>query len=201
VWTLDGTTWTEKNMSTPLPPRYGGSFDMQLPRGRALLFGGEPIAGASYDDTWEFDGSAWSPVITDSHPPGRAAHVGFPSRNAGEVIVFGGVSGIGSDPPLTDTWRFRYASNEPREQCELAVDNDGDGLVGCADPDCWTVCTPLCPPGQPCDPAAPKCGDGVCNTALENCRNCPGDCTCTPVCGDTFCDGGETHATCPGDCP
>jgi len=50
-----------------------------------------------------------------------------------------------------------------------------------------------------CDAQSARCGDGEC-TALETCRNCPGDCTCTPVCGDFVCDPGEAAATpCPGD--
>ena len=46
----------------------------------------------------------------------------------------------------------------------------------------------------PCDPAAPHCGDGTCS-ALENCRLCPIDCTaCDAICGDGYCDTGETAA-------
>lgn len=62
-------------------------------------------------------------------------------------------------------------------------------------------CAPLCPPGAPCDAAAPRCGDGACNSDIEGCRLCPGDCgACTAVCGDNFCDPGETAASCKGDC-
>jgi hypothetical protein len=38
--------------------------------------------------------------------------------------------------------------------------------------------------------------------ALESCRLCPQDCgACAGVCGDFFCDAGETATSCPGDCP
>jgi hypothetical protein len=86
------------------------------------------------------------------------------------------------------------------ETCATSLDADGDGLAGCADPDCWFVCTPLCPPGSlTCDPAWPSCGDTVC-AGGENCRNCPGDCgACTERCGDLCCDGAEA-TSCPGDC-
>ena len=99
------------------------------------------------------------------------------------------------------TWELSFrAQAELYEVCQYGYDIDGDGLVGCADPDCWGYCTPLCPPGAECDEAAPHCGDGVCNEALETCRLCPDDCTCEPLCGDFFCDAGESTANCPGDC-
>jgi hypothetical protein len=48
----------------------------------------------------------------------------------------------------------------------------------------------------------PYCGDGICNGG-ETHATCPGDCPGNddPYCGDGICNGGETHATCPGDCP
>jgi len=87
--------------------------------------------------------------------------------------------------PLGDTWLLRWDNAHPDESCHLDVDDDGDGLAGCADSDCSAVCT--------------HCGDGVCDP-LEDCRICPADCGCTPVCGDSICDPGEDHKSCPGDC-
>jgi len=96
-----------------------------------------------------------------------------------------------------DAWLLRYVATGARyETCASGVDNDGDGLAGCADPDCWARCTPACAPGT-CTTTV-GCGDGTCNAALENCRNCPADCSCEPVCGDAICDPLED---CPGDCP
>lgn len=85
-----------------------------------------------------------------------------------------------------------------REACTTGIDGDGDGLGGCDDPDCWGWCTPSCAPGADCDPTLPSCGDGVCNEGLETPRICPSDCGTEPVCGDFYCDPGETG--CPGDC-
>ncbi|MBK7540042.1 MAG: hypothetical protein IPI49_32745 [Myxococcales bacterium] len=79
---------------------------------------------------------------------------------------------------------------------------DRDGLIGCADPDCWAYCSPFCPPGQPCDAADRRCGDGTCSAALETCQACPQDCgACPSVCGDYACTAGESAASCAGDCP
>jgi hypothetical protein len=72
-----------------------------------------------------------------------------------------------------------------REACDTGFDGDGDGQIGCADPDCDALCAP--------------CGDGVCS-AFESCALCPADCGTCQLCGDRRCDPGETCASCPGDC-
>ena len=50
-------------------------------------------------------------------------------------------------------------------------------------------------------PAAPFCGDGVCDHASGEFGTCNAD--CPPVCGDYYCDGprGENTWTCDVDCP
>jgi len=68
------------------------------------------------------------------------------------------------------------ADSSDGDDCSQALDGDGDGLIGCADPDCWGYCTPECPPGAVCSPTAARCGDGACNPSLENGQLCPADC-------------------------
>ncbi|MEZ4364803.1 MAG: hypothetical protein R2939_00785 [Kofleriaceae bacterium] len=113
----------------------------------------------------------------------------------------GGMIGVSSDLSVT---RLAYVSDAAAEVCTGGFDVDHDGLIGCADDDCWGVCAPTCAPplalAEVCDPevAEPRCGDGTCS-GVESCRLCPADCgACTPVCGDHLCDAGEA---CPGDCP
>ena len=196
----NGTAWTQDDATTPLQVR--GQYSLAFSRcaGAGCYSAASSFTSTPYTDTWEWDGTSWSSVNVTLPPP-RAGQATYLGRNGSDVLVFGGFPALNPGAPYYDTWRFRYDSGESRELCEAAVDNDGDGLAGCADPDCWSTCSPQCPPGEPCDAAAPKCGDGVCNAQLENCRNCPADCTCAPACGDTFCEGSESHATCPGDCP
>src|SRR5205823_3154193 len=99
-----------------------------------------------------------------------------------------------------DHWLLRWDGEGADQACTSSTDDqDHDGVLGCTDRDCWATCTPLCPPGLPCDAAAPRCGDGACTDPLETCRDCPGDCgTCKSICGDAMCEPAEA---CPGDCP
>jgi hypothetical protein len=98
--------------------------------------------------------------------------IGIYDAAQGHTTMFGGRV---ANEVLDDVWVYGFASSvEPSEACD-GTDADGDGLVGCADPDCWARCTPHCPPGTTCDPAQPHCGDGTCS-AVESHALCPQDC-------------------------
>ncbi|HEV7554163.1 MAG TPA: kelch repeat-containing protein, partial [Kofleriaceae bacterium] len=195
TWVWDGDDWSERT-TTPSPPACTGARMTWDPRRRHLvLFGGR--AGTALDAVWEWDGAAWSRLSVANAPPGRYDEAWFPVRDG--LVAFGGFPTQIGRGGLDDTWLLRWDNAHPDEACHFDVDDDGDGLAGCADPDCWSVCTPACPPGVSCAGTTPRCGDGVCDP-IEDCRICPADCACTPVCGDFICDPGEDHLSCPGDC-
>jgi len=185
TWTFGASGWASYSGASPTP-----SFPMPTqklawaPARQRLVFAGDT------GDAWEWNGATtqWQAVAA-SNPPAAAHGAGVTTLDGAAVRIFEGFGG--------DSSELRWQGPGLDERCD-GSDADGDGLVGCADPDCWSVCTPSCAPGTTCDAAAPKCGDGTCNAAFETCRTCPADCTCTPVCGDFICDPGET---CPGDCP
>jgi cysteine-rich repeat protein len=195
AWEYDGTTWTKVAAPQEPPARSWHAAAWHGSRGSLVMFGGVLATFSQYDDTWELRGSAWTQQPIAERPEKRNGHSTSQLPDGSGVLVFGGL--LNNNTGSAELWRLRWSNDRPHELCTLDVDNDGDGSAGCADPDCWARCSPLCPPGAVCDPSWPRCGDGSCNAALEDCHLCPMDCTCTPVCGDTFCDPGES---CPGDC-
>jgi hypothetical protein len=200
TWTYDGTDWTLVQSPTPLVPRvFTQTLAFDVIARTCATFGGFAPGGIPLGDTWAWDGS-WHPTLVTSALPARGYAVSFSSPGDAGIMIHTGSDDVDGGPKFGDTWRLRYENTSPRENCFVTTDNDNDGLDGCADPDCWGTCTPGCLPGTTCDASLPKCGDGTCS-AIENCRICPTDCTCTAACGDAFCDAPETNATCPGDCP
>jgi hypothetical protein len=195
TWIWDGADWTEIMPPERPPARRGATLAWDPARKRLVLFGGEGGGGTSLSDAWELDGDRWERLALFTAPPKRMDHA-MSSLSHG-IVVFGGFDGN----LLNDLWRLRWEHATRDDACIVGSDLDDDGLEGCADPDCWSKCTPLCPPGTPasCAQSTPHCGDGTCGP-VESCRHCPGDCGACDVCGDATCDGTETIATCPGDC-
>ena len=113
-------------------------------------------------------------------------------------------------PPVGEramaTWILSIPPSVTPEACMSALDVDHDGEIGCADDECWGMCSSLCPPTiatASCAMDVPRCGDATCD-GVETCRSCPADCaigTACPVrCGDAYCDTAESMSSCPGDC-
>lgn len=199
TWIWDGSDWTEVATPVKPSPRSGGTLTWNAARRALVLAGGVQ----EFLDAWEWVGNATSPasgtwqlVTTSSQVAPRERLASTPSFDGSGIEIVAGLPVVGGSP-TNEQWRLRYAGPVARDTCRTGFDHDGDGKTGCDEPDCWADCTPLCPPGAPCDMTAPRCGDDVCSS-IESCRSCPGDCDCAPTCGDFICDPGET---CPGDCP
>lgn len=198
TWEWDGSKWIEVASLTTTPSaRFGHAMTYNAARKRIALFGGyDSIYRA---DTWEWDGINWTEVSTATSPDSRAFGAAAFDAVRGRVVLFGG----GDSFPIQNDaiWQFSYERDEQvYETCLHGFDNDGDGLIGCNDPDCWSYCSPSCPPDSAsgCETSFPHCGDMICNDQLETCVSCPQDCgICTSICGDFLCNAGEP---CPGDC-
>jgi hypothetical protein len=187
TWTFDGTDWKPLSPTTSPQPRQGARLAWYPARHRLALFGGRTPT-TWVNDTWEWTGKDWEMVPVALVPSQRAGASLFPLLD-GSIGMFGGVYGVSFNfRAYNDTWRLSWDGNSPGvNSCRSQLDEDGDGLAGCADGDCALTCA--------------GCGDGVCAQPLESCRICPSDCSCTARCGDFYCDAPETHANCPGDCP
>jgi len=194
TWEYNGTTWSP--ITTNAHPRASSDarFSYDAARGTLLLFGGRDPT-SYYNDVWEWDGATWRRLdIQTGLPALRSRH-----QQAYDPITHATVMTSGSGTAAyNDSWQLRFSSSEGSlEWCRNGLDGDRDGLVGCADPDCWGACTPHCPPQTTCDMTQRRCGDGTCSV-LETSRLCPADCGAAVTrCGDFVCDAGES---CPGDC-
>jgi cysteine-rich repeat protein len=104
---------------------------------------------SSAQPDWERRGGAWKQLETVplAFAPALGAIVPEysaldPSNDA--VMIAGPLHG--GRILLVRTLR----SDLPDETCAPGEDADGDGASGCADPDCWLLCTPQCPFGTSC---------------------------------------------------
>lgn len=93
TWTFDGKDWTEQSFSGE--PQYfpctAGYFDPQL---------GEVVVLFS-NQTWAWDGTAWSQLTTLSAPIGREGAGTVWDAKSGQFLVFAGSSSFGL---MSDTW-------------------------------------------------------------------------------------------------
>ncbi len=193
TWEWDGDQWTKLEPPAVPTGRFGHGLAWDPTRQRMLVLGGSAdpalFADPATRDVWEWNGTTWT-AVPIALSIGSARVLASPGFESGTVLI-GNQTGQG-----TTTLRIAYGAETPYETC-TSTDHDRDGLVGCADPDCWARCTPLCMPGTTCDAAAARCGDAVCS-AIESCRVCPSDCgECPALCGDGTCGAGED---CVGDC-
>jgi hypothetical protein len=91
TWEFDGTAWTQEHPASAPSPRQGPAMAFDSSRNRTVLFGGrDTTTGARQNDTWEWDGTAWSRIATAAAPYARSWHsMAFdPVRN--RTILFGG---------------------------------------------------------------------------------------------------------------
>jgi hypothetical protein len=190
TWELDGA-WHPVTPAASPPGRgaHGMAYDPQ--RGEVVVHGGRRVA--QLDDTWRFDGVRWYRLTTSGSAGPRVDHVFVYHETRGAIVLVGG-----DQVAARTEWTLRWEGGT-YDTCAAAIDRDLDQLAGCADPDCWAICTPMCLPESTCAPGSPRCGDGTCDP-IETCRSCASDCPCPARCGDAHCDPPETLASCPGDC-
>jgi hypothetical protein len=202
LWEFDSatSTWAQKSFTNGPSQRLSHKLFYNPDAQRVTMFGDSELPTG--EDVWEWDGTGWRHLVPTSNYPSRYAPSATYDAVNHQIVAFSGRdNSLTNFVPTQQFGLFESWSNQPAESCTSAqVDYDNDGLAGCNDDECWSVCKPLCPPGVTCPATAPRCGDGSCSTT-ENCNICPTDCgTCTGSCGDFHCDGGETHAACPNDC-
>ncbi|MGE3174400.1 MAG: hypothetical protein AB7O97_17350 [Planctomycetota bacterium] len=131
TWALSGDVWTELAVGAGPPARGAHAMAYDFLRDRVVLFGGVVGGLTLFDDTWEFDGVAWSQVQA-SGPSARALPAMAFAPGLGTVLVGGDDLGQG----LGDTWVFaggtwqQLAANVPRRLAAgLAYDATRSSLL------------------------------------------------------------------------
>ncbi|MBK8975298.1 MAG: hypothetical protein IPM29_05190 [Planctomycetes bacterium] len=136
TWVFRGGNWVQRSPATSPQARWGHAMTFDASRGTVVLFSGR-LGGTSgtLQDTWEWDGTTWSPILGQQPPPREDGALAYdPGRGA--TVLFGGwVTGTGF---ANDTWVLRNglwsflptsASPPGRSEHVLAADLARGGLL------------------------------------------------------------------------
>jgi len=93
--------WTQKQDIGP-KPRVGHAMAYDSSRERLVLFGGDSLRVALFNDTWEWDGENWT-QMADIGPSPRSGHAMAFDMSRQRVVLYGGSAGAA---PRSDTWEW-----------------------------------------------------------------------------------------------
>ncbi|HEV8049450.1 MAG TPA: hypothetical protein VGP88_02535, partial [Thermoplasmata archaeon] len=142
TWVFSHGTWTDlsPSLSVSPPARWYESFVWDAADGYALLFGGRNPA-TDFNDTWSFNGTAWTQIVTSVAPPpittGRTVY----DPADGYVWLYGGYSiMVGAPNQYNFTWTYHagvwtnitaHVTGAPPDPHEVsyAVYDSEDGYV------------------------------------------------------------------------
>ena len=139
TWTWNGVTWTQQFPTTSPPPRVSGSMTYDASTGDAILFGGYgptpplPFGANALDDTWSWNGSAWTQESPASSPTARGGAPMAYDASTGDLVLFGGTAADG--PALNDTWTYNgstWAFRGPITGYSLVAEDGGIFTFGSA---------------------------------------------------------------------
>ena len=124
LWRWDGTRWVRAATATAPQPRRGSVFAHDPVSGSMILFGGYGLTALNslpiaLDDTWRWDGIAWTRLSPTTTPPARgyAAACAMPAAASQGVLLTGGAdTGL---VPLADAWRWDGTDWQPLAQPPL----------------------------------------------------------------------------------
>ena len=98
-------------LATSPPPRTNPAMAFDAARGVVVMFGGfDPVHGVFLDDTWEWNGEAWSLAAPADRPSPRQTALAYDAASR-RVVLFGGVGHAGA---TDDTWEWDGLAWRPR---------------------------------------------------------------------------------------
>jgi len=103
TWEYNPSTssWTQLAVTGPSPRAYG-AFAYDAVRNVTVLFGGND--GSYRNDTWEWNGTAWTERFPTASPSARYFLGAWWDPNRGRVAIFGGYDS--SNQQRADTWEW-----------------------------------------------------------------------------------------------
>ncbi|MGA7106150.1 MAG: kelch repeat-containing protein, partial [Terracidiphilus sp.] len=113
TWIWNGTNWTNVTPSSPANSPTGGRASASMvfdpATNNVTLFGGLDTNGMVQDDTWVWNGSAWTnvtPAGSANSPTGgrEGASMAYDAAAGNVVVLFGGSDEYGNDQNDTWTW-------------------------------------------------------------------------------------------------
>jgi hypothetical protein len=109
TWEWNGTNWTQGSSSTAPFPRSWHSMAFDSRQGKTILFGGDHVSPGHLgpiNDTWTWDGSAWTQVAPASAPSPRAGQAMVYDSGRGKTVLFGGTDEGFPGVFYNDTWEL-----------------------------------------------------------------------------------------------
>jgi hypothetical protein len=107
LWLWNGTRWTT-TMATGPSPRSRAAMVFDVGRGEAVMFGGEMFGMTN--QTWTWNGAAWSLRTPPVSPSPRSLHAMAYDRQRARIVMFGGFQNVFSNYFLRDTWEWDGAT-------------------------------------------------------------------------------------------
>jgi hypothetical protein len=170
TWTWDGTTWTLAAPATTPPARFGHTRAYERTVKQVVLFGGQdPSVLDPFADTWTWDGTTWTEIMSAVSPRARGGQAAMAYDGTHRRVVLAGGQHEGG--ALDDMWLLHFSGGT----CST---NDDCDTGNCVDGTCCT--TASCGTCQACDiPTSP----GVC-AAVKSAPD-PDTCSGTKACDAT----------------
>jgi hypothetical protein len=101
TWEFDGSTgaWTQRQPAVAPTGRDGHAMAYDVSRSRTVLFGGQTDLSGLSGDTWEWNGTNWSPFLGNGPSARYATAMAYDSGRS-RIVLFGGASDVFNN----DTW-------------------------------------------------------------------------------------------------
>lgn len=132
TWAWDGVSWTKLNVTPSPSPRVSAGIAYDATANRVVLFGGGTVVnppgeqGNSVSDTWEWDGTNWTPQTPSRIPPALATPAMAYDPVALQTIM---LESSGSANTAMQTWAWDGSTWFPRTPVSMPLGRDRQSMA------------------------------------------------------------------------